>query len=161
MKTLRAIVFCGLLVHLIPATAGVEMFDFSGNVSEERYMALIAQLRCLVCQNQSLADSDAELAHDLRVEVYEHMQQGQSDKQVVDFLVSRYGDFVLYKPPVKPSTYLLWYGPFVLLAIGLFLLVRNIRQRDRQRRADDGLSHEEQARIDALLDDRNGRENGR
>lgn len=159
MKALRIAVFCALLLRLLPAAAGVEMFDFNGNVSEDRYMALIGQLRCLVCQNQSLADSDAELAHDLRVEVYEHMQQGQSDQQVIDFLVSRYGDFVLYNPPVKPSTYLLWYGPFVLLALGLFLLVRNIRQRDRQRRVDSGFSQEEQARIDALLHD--GDERGR
>jgi cytochrome c-type biogenesis protein CcmH len=149
MKTMRLLVMACLCLRLLPAVAGVEMFDFSGNVNEQRYMTLISQLRCLVCQNQTLADSDAELAHDLRVEVYEHMQQGQSDQQVIDFLVSRYGDFVLYKPPVKPSTYLLWYGPFVLLALGLLLLVKNIRQRGRQ--SDTTFSQEEQARINALL----------
>jgi cytochrome c-type biogenesis protein CcmH len=149
MKTVRLLVVALLCLRLLPALAGTEMFDFSGNVEEQRYMALISQLRCLVCQNQSLADSDAELAHDLRVEVYEHMQQGQSDQQVVDFLVSRYGDFVLYNPPVKPSTYLLWYGPFVLLALGLILLVKNIRQRGRQSEAT--FSQEEQARLSALL----------
>jgi cytochrome c-type biogenesis protein CcmH len=149
MKTMRLLAVACLCLRLLPAVAGVEMFDFSGNVNEQRYMTLISQLRCLVCQNQTLADSDAELAHDLRVEVYEHMQQGQSDQQVIDFLVSRYGDFVLYKPPVKPSTYLLWYGPFVLLALGLLLLVKNIRQRGRQ--SDTTFSQEEQARINALL----------
>jgi cytochrome c-type biogenesis protein CcmH len=149
MKMLRLLAVVLLCLRLLPAVAGVEMFDFSGNVDEQRYMSLISQLRCLVCQNESLADSNADLAHDLRVEVYEHMQQGQSDQQVVDFLVARYGDFVLYKPPVKPSTYLLWYGPFVLLALGLILLVKNIRQRGRQSEA--ALSPEEQARIDALL----------
>ncbi len=149
MKTLRLLVVALFCLGPLPAMAGTEMFDFSGNVDEQRYMALIGQLRCLVCQNQSLADSDAELAHDLRVEVYEHMQQGQSDQQVVDFLVSRYGDFVLYNPPVKPSTYLLWYGPFVLLALGLVLLVKNIRQRGRQSEAT--FSKEEQARLSALL----------
>jgi len=159
MKTLRAIVFGWLCLQLAPALAGTEMFDFSGNVEEQRYMALISQLRCLVCQNQSLADSDAELAHDLRVEVYEHMQQGKSDEEVVDFLVSRYGDFVLYNPPVKPSTYLLWYGPFVLLALGLILLVRNIRQRTRQ--AQESFSQEEQARIEALLGKRSEGESER
>jgi cytochrome c-type biogenesis protein CcmH len=146
---MRLLAVACLCLRLLPAVAGVEMFDFSGNVNEQRYMTLISQLRCLVCQNQTLADSDAELAHDLRVEVYEHMQQGQSDQQVIDFLVSRYGDFVLYKPPVKPSTYLLWYGPFVLLALGLLLLVKNIRQRGRQ--SDTTFSQEEQARINALL----------
>ena len=149
MKSLRLLVVALLCLRLLPALAGTEMFDFSGNVDEQRYMALIGQLRCLVCQNQSLADSDAELAHDLRVEVYEHMQQGQNDQQVVDFLVSRYGDFVLYNPPVKPSTYLLWYGPFVLLALGLILLIKNIRQRGRQSEAT--FSQEEQARLSALL----------
>jgi cytochrome c-type biogenesis protein CcmH len=149
MKTLRLLAVGLLCLRLLPAVAGVEMFDFSGNVEEQRFMTLISQLRCLVCQNQSLADSDAELAHDLRVEVYEHLQQGQSDQQVIDFLVSRYGDFVLYNPPVKPSTYLLWYGPFVLLALGLLMLVKNIRQRGRQ--SEKGFSQEEQARIDALL----------
>jgi len=149
VKILRLLIVGLLCLRVLPAAAGVEMFDFSGNVSEQRYMALISQLRCLVCQNQSLADSDADLAHDLRAEVYEHMQQGETDQQVIDFLVARYGDFVLYKPPVKPSTYLLWYGPFVLLGLGLILLGINIRRRQRQR--DRAFSPDEQARIDALL----------
>jgi cytochrome c-type biogenesis protein CcmH len=145
---------CGTL-H---ATATLESFKFSTPDQEQHFKDLIEELRCLVCQNQSLADSDAELAHDLRVEVYEHMQQGKSDEEVIDFLVSRYGDFVLYNPPVKPSTYLLWYGPFVLLALGLVLLVKNIRQRDRQRRTEAELSQEEQARLDALLGERDEQE---
>lgn len=147
---LRYLLMAGLLCfRLLPAVAGVEMFDFSGNVDEKRFMDLTSQLRCLVCQNESLAESNADLAHDLRVEVYEHMQQGMSDREVVDFLVSRYGDFVLYKPPVKPSTYVLWYGPFVLLAVGLLLLFRNVRKRARQ--SDTDFSQEEQARLHALL----------
>jgi cytochrome c-type biogenesis protein CcmH len=158
MNIRNGILLVGLLLLPLLTPAGTEMFDFSGNVEKQRYMDLISQLRCLVCQNQSLADSDAELAHDLRVEVYEHMEQGKSDEEVVDFLVSRYGDFVLYNPPVKPSTYLLWYGPFVLLALGLLLLVKNIRQRDRQRRTEAELSQDEQARLDALLGERNEKE---
>ncbi len=159
MKIARLLIIGLLSLRVLPALAGVEMFDFSGNVNEDRYMALISQLRCLVCQNQSLADSDADLAHDLRVEVYEHMQKGENDRQVVDFLVSRYGDFVLYKPPVKPSTYLLWYGPFVLLALGVIIVVRNIRQRGRQ--SETTFSQEEQARIAALLDDERDGERGK
>jgi cytochrome c-type biogenesis protein CcmH len=158
MKLLRTVFFSLLMLQVLPAGAGVEMFDFSGNVDEQRFMTLISQLRCLVCQNQSLADSDAELAHDLRTEVYEHMQKGESDRQVVDFLVARYGDFVLYKPPVKPSTYLIWYGPFVLLAIGVLLLVMNIRRRGRQ--PQESFSQEEQARINALLGKEQERERG-
>jgi cytochrome c-type biogenesis protein CcmH len=159
MNTLRSLILAWLCLQPLALQAGTEMFDFSGNVEEQRYMHLIGQLRCLVCQNQSLADSDAELAHDLRVEVYEHMQQGKSDEEVIDFLVSRYGDFVLYKPPVKPSTYLLWYGPFVLLAVGLVLLVKNIRQRGRQ--SQESFSREEQSRINALLEENNKRETDR
>jgi cytochrome c-type biogenesis protein CcmH len=159
MKLTRLLIIGLLSLQVLPALAGVEMFDFSGKVNEDRYMALISQLRCLVCQNQSLADSDADLAHDLRVEVYEHMQKGENDRQVIDFLVSRYGDFVLYKPPVKPSTYLLWYGPFVLLALGVTVVVINIRRRGRQ--SETTFSKEEQARIAALLGDEQDGERGK
>jgi len=126
-----------------------EKFDFTGNVDEDRYKELIAEIRCLVCQNQSLSDSDAELAHDLRQEVYDLMQTGQENVQIIDFLVARYGDFVLYSPPVKPSTYLLWYGPFVLLAIGILFLVKTVRQRTRQ--TETGFSAQEKARLKAIL----------
>jgi cytochrome c-type biogenesis protein CcmH len=131
------------------AWAGLESFDFSGNVEEHRYKELLAELRCLVCQNQSLADSDAELAQDLRLEVYELMQEGRSDAQIREFLVTRYGDFVLYEPPLKPSTYLLWSGPFVLLALGLLMLFRTIRQRRQLHEAE--FSAAEQERLKQLL----------
>jgi len=129
--------------------AGLESFDFSGNVEEQRYKDLLAELRCLVCQNQSLIDSDAELAHDLRLEVYELMEKGQDDAQIRDFLVARYGDFVLYEPPLKPSTYLLWAGPFVLLALGIVMLFRTLRQRRQLQEAE--FSAEEQQRLKELL----------
>lgn len=150
MKLLRLMIVL-LCCQVLPLHAGLESFDFSGNVDEQRYKVLISELRCLVCQNQSLADSDAGLANDLRVEVYKLMQQGKSDDEIVDFLVSRYGDFVLYSPPVKPSTWLLWYGPFALLALGLVLLARNVRQRSRQVRTE--FSAQEQARLKTLLDE--------
>ena len=121
--------------------AGLEQFDFTGNVDEEHYKELIAEIRCLVCQNQSLADSDADLAQDLRQEVYDLMQQGQNDAQIIDFMVARYGDFVLYNP--------LWYGPFVLLAIGILFLVKTVRQRGRQ--TETGFSAQEEARLKAIL----------
>ena len=130
---------------------GLESFDFSGNVEEQRYKDLLAELRCLVCQNQSLVDSDAELAHDLRLEVYELMDQGQDDAQIREFLVARYGDFVLYQPPLKPSTYLLWAGPFVLLALGILMLFRTLRQRRQLQETE--LSAEEQQRLKELLGD--------
>jgi len=131
------------------AWAGLESFDFTGNVEEQRYKDLLAELRCLVCQNQSLVDSDAELAHDLRLEVYELMAQGRDDTEIRDFLVARYGDFVLYEPPLKPSTYLLWAGPFVLLALGIIMLFRTIRQRRQLQESE--FSAEEQERLRQLL----------
>jgi cytochrome c-type biogenesis protein CcmH len=96
---------------------------------EKRVRELSSELRCLVCQNQTLADSNAPLAVDLRNQVREQLKSGKSERDVVDYLVARYGDFVLYRPPLKASTVLLWGGPFLLLAIGLALLVLRLRRR--------------------------------
>ncbi len=98
-------------------------------VLEVRLMNLAAGLRCLVCQNQSLAESNAELAVDLRSEIREQMRRGASDQDVINYLVARYGDFVLYRPPLKASTLLLWSGPAILLVLGLGLLVRTLARR--------------------------------
>ena len=98
-------------------------FPFSSTQNETRFAKLIQELRCLVCQNQSLADSDAELAGDLRREVFSMIEQGVTDQEIIGFLVARYGEFVLYRPRVKPETYLLWFGPFVLLLVGALVLV--------------------------------------
>jgi cytochrome c-type biogenesis protein CcmH len=116
-------------------------------VLEQRMMSLAEELRCLVCQNQSLADSNAPLAEDLRDQIREQMRKGSSDRQVIDYLVARYGDFVRYRPPLKARTILLWFGPFLLLVLGIVLLLRSIRRRrgvadteisaaDRKRAAD-------------------------
>lgn len=98
---------------------------------EPRYKALITELRCLVCQNETLADSNAELAVDLRREIRGMLVDGKSDQEITEFLVARYGDFVLYNPPVKPTTMMLWYGPFALLALGVLIAVITIRRRGR------------------------------
>jgi len=98
-------------------------------VLEKRVMALSSELRCLVCQNQTLADSNADLATDLRKEIREKMQQGSTDSEILDFMVARYGDFVLYRPPLKITTVLLWFGPLLLLAAGALVLVRLVRRR--------------------------------
>jgi len=116
---------------------------------EQRVMELAGQLRCLVCQNETLADSQADLAVDLRRQIREQLKAGATERQVIDFLVARYGDFVLYRPPLKASTVLLWFGPFALLALGLFLLVRRIRG---QSDATPQLSEAERARAARLLD---------
>jgi cytochrome c-type biogenesis protein CcmH len=98
-------------------------------VLEKRVTALAEELRCLVCQNQTLAESNAPLAEDLRNQLREKMREGKSDREVVDFLVERYGDFVLYRPPLKATTVLLWFGPLLLLAAGFAVLLRRVRAR--------------------------------
>jgi cytochrome c-type biogenesis protein CcmH len=131
------------------ATTTLESFKFPTAAEEQHFKDLIAELRCLVCQNQSLADSDAELAHDLRAEVYEMVQNGRSDEEIIEFLVARYGDFVLYNPPVKPATYLIWFGPFALLLVAVFLLVRAVRRQKAGPETE--ISAQERQRLEALL----------
>src|SRR6266516_7865171 len=96
---------------------------------EQRMKALTEQLRCLVCQNETLADSHADLAEDLRKQIREQMKAGKSDQEILAYLTQRYGDFVLYKPPVKLTTYLLWFGPFALLLAGTTVLYRYVKRR--------------------------------
>jgi cytochrome c-type biogenesis protein CcmH len=110
-----------------PAQAAIEAYQFESEQMEADYNQLINELRCLVCQNQNLAGSDADLARDLRRETYDMLNQGKSPQQVVDFMVERYGDFVLYRPQFKSTTYLLWLGPFLLLVGVLILLIRRLR----------------------------------
>ena len=108
-------------------------------------------LRCLVCQNQTIADSQASLAIDLKNQIIEKIQQGQTDQQILDYMVQRYGDFVLYKPPVKATTVALWFGPAALLVVGVFVLFRYLARRRRERPADTPLSDAERKRAQALL----------
>ena len=117
---------------------------------EQRLTAIAEELRCLVCQNESLAGSRADLAMDLRREVRDLIKAGKTDAEVKDFLVSRYGDFVLYRPQVKPATYALWAGPFVLLLVGIGVLVNYLRRRGRQI-TEAPLSEADKKRAEALL----------
>ncbi len=118
----------GLLLSL--GTAWAQAPAPSEQALEQRLMTLSAELRCLVCQNQSLADSHAELAVDLKNQVRDMMRAGRTDEEIKDYLTQRYGDFVLYRPPVKRSTWVLWAGPFVLLVGGLVVLRRTLRRRN-------------------------------
>jgi cytochrome c-type biogenesis protein CcmH len=115
---------------------------------DKRVIDLAAELRCLVCQNQSLAESNAGLAVDLRNQIREQLARGASEREVVDFMVARYGDFVLYRPPLKASTFFLWFGPFVLLIAGIYVLIRRIR---RQRTMNGQLSEADRLRAEQLL----------
>jgi cytochrome c-type biogenesis protein CcmH len=127
-------------------------------VANKRAVQLAEKLRCLVCQNQSIADSNAELAVDLRRQIREQVAQGRSDAEIVDYMVQRYGDFVLYRPPVKAITLLLWFGPPALLLLGLIVLIRYLRER-RQRIATLPLTESERREAQSLL--RENSEGGR
>ena len=119
---------------------------------EQRVMAIAAELRCLVCQNQTIAESDADLAKDLRDQVREKLRQGQSERDIMDYMIARYGDFVLWRPPFKPITLLLWLGPALLLATGLVALFRRLaRERDA---GEFELSEADRARAARLLGSR-------
>lgn len=126
--------------------AVIETYEFSDPAQESRYQDMIAQLRCLVCQNQNLADSNAELARDLRARTYEMINAGASDEDIVDFMIARYGDFVLYKPPLRLRTTLLWGGPFALLLIALIVFFFTVR-RSRVPKDIEGVDREAAARL--------------
>src|SRR5437763_10216933 len=117
---------------------------------EQRMRALTEQLRCLVCQNETLADSRADLAEDLRGEIREQIKAGKSDREIIAFLTQRYGDFILYRPRVTYTTYLLWFGPFILLLGGLYVLFHYIKQR-RELIPERPLSPDERRRAEELL----------
>ena len=119
---------------------------------EKTVNEISAELRCLVCQNQTIADSHAGLAVDLKNQVRDMVKKGQSQDEIVEYMVTRYGDFVLYRPPVKPTTILLWVGPFLLLLIGLTVLVINLRKRTALMKDDGDLSSEENDRLKSLLE---------
>jgi len=113
-----------------PADAGaIELREFSSEVEERRFRSLTEELRCTVCQNESLAESDAPLARDLRRQIHHQLQAGRSDSEIRDYMVERYGDFVLYRPPFAAHTMILWFGPVILLLAGLVAVVFAIRRR--------------------------------
>ena len=124
---------------------------------EQRLMKLSKELRCLVCQNETLADSQADLAEDLRREIREQIKAGKTDKEIIEFLTARYGQFILYRPRVTPTTYLLWFGPFVLLLGGLWVLFTYIKQR-RDAVPEKPLSTDERRRAEELLASAPGKE---
>jgi cytochrome c-type biogenesis protein CcmH len=158
MRTPLYPLFALLLALAAPAAPGSTLaeYRFDDPADEQVFRQLIEELRCLVCQNESLAGSQAELAQDLRREVYEMLRAGKTKDDIIQFLVARYGDFVLYNPPLKPTTYPLWFGPFLLMGIGGFFLARTLLRRRRDSEA--SLSPEEQARLQALLESRSGDE---
>lgn len=129
-QTLRIGAFLVALALMIPTLAvAIDALDFHDRAEEQRFQNLARQLRCLVCQNESLADSSADLAKDLRQEVFEQMRQGKSDAEIKSYLTARYSDFVLYNPPLRGGTFLLWFGPLLILLIGAAIVFRIVRRR--------------------------------
>jgi cytochrome c-type biogenesis protein CcmH len=130
---------------------GIEAREFASADEQERYLRFTAELRCPKCQNQNLADSNAPIATDLREQLYRLLREGRSDDEIVDFMVTRYGEYVLYKPRIEPRTWLLWGGPFLMLAAGMVVAV-SILRRARARHPT-GLSDEERTRLARILGD--------
>ncbi|MEJ2142407.1 MAG: cytochrome c-type biogenesis protein CcmH [Gammaproteobacteria bacterium] len=140
-----------LLILSTNVFAGVEVQSFSTQQQEQSYKKLVTELRCLVCQNQNLADSNAELARDLRKKIVKMIKAGKTEQEIIQYMVARYGDFVLYRPPMNQRTFLLWLGPFFILLIGLFIMFVFVR---RQKTAVRPLSSDEQQnRAKKLIDD--------
>lgn len=151
--------FAVLLAMLLaaPVSANEAAPNADDPVIEQRMNVLAEDLRCLVCQNESLAGSHAELANDLRREIRTLIQDGRSDAEIMEFMVSRYGDFVRYRPPLKGTTLLLWFGPGLLFVAGLTALLLYLRRRDRAI-SDHPLSADEQGRAEALLHEQDSRQ---
>ena len=138
------------LLLSISAQAAIDAYKFDDPKKEKIYHELTDELRCLVCQNQNIAGSNAELAVDMRRKTYEMVSAGQSKQQVADYMADRYGDFVLYKPPFKASTAVLWVGPFIILAVSIWLMLRVIRNR-REEHETASVSGEQLAEAARLL----------
>ncbi len=151
LKTIAIALACCLLAFPLAAPAKDAAPLSDDPVAEKRLRSLSEELRCLVCQNQSIADSNADLAVDLRREIRSMIHDGKSDEDIKDFMVTRYGDFVLYRPPLEGATLLLWFGPGLLFIVALAALVITLRRRNRTLAAEKELSPEEQRKAEALL----------
>ncbi len=154
MKLLFKILLIFLVSFGSNVNANDEPVEFSDTKLEQRYHSLIEETRCLVCQNQSLADSHAELAQDLRKDIYDMVVSGKNDEEIIQFLVDRYGDFVLYRPPLKESTWLLWFGPFLFLLIGLFAAIIIIKKQSSANNDEVQIDKEQQRRLNEILDEK-------
>ncbi len=160
---MKALILCFAIIFLLPMERAVAVLPdevLQDPLLEKRARALSKNIRCLVCQNQSIDDSNADLARDLRVLVRERLVAGDSDSAVLDYLIARYGDFVMLKPPFKGSTFILWFGPGVVFVVAVFGLVVFFRRRQVQlAQAGDGaprLNSEERDRLTRLLDNDEG-----
>ncbi len=149
MKKLIAILFLFSMATISTVAAPIETFKFESAETEKVFHKLSEELRCLVCQNQNIAESNADLAKDLRLEIYNMLSQGKTEDEIVDFMVQRYGDYVLYRPPFKPMTWLLWFGPVIVFVFGVVFAIRLMKAQSSAV-VDESLSEEEIERIKSL-----------
>ncbi|ABL98461.1 heme lyase NrfEFG subunit NrfF [Shewanella amazonensis] len=145
---LAMVLFC---ISTLTFATPVDTYEFKSADNQKRALSLAHELRCPQCQNQNLIDSNSPVARDLRLEVYKMVDEGKSDDQIIEFMTTRYGDFVLYKPRVEGRTYILWLGPVALLLIGLMVVILFIRKQRSQTADAADLTPEQQAELDALL----------
>jgi cytochrome c-type biogenesis protein CcmH len=149
-KTFSILMFTVVLSVAVEAIAApIETFKFASPDTEKVFHKLSEELRCLVCQNQNIAESNADLAKDLRLEIYNMLTDGKTEDEIVDFMVQRYGDYVLYRPPFKPMTWLLWFGPLIVFVIGLIFAIRFMRAQSSES-SQESLSEEDIERVKNL-----------
>ena len=149
-KFLSKIILLVVLSYSVSAVAApIETFQFDSPEKEKIFHKLSEELRCLVCQNQSVAESNADLAKDLRLEIYTMLSNGKTEDEIVNFMVDRYGDYVLYRPPFKPMTWLLWFGPIIIFFAGMIFVVRYMKSQNMSKQVE-SLSEEEIERIKNL-----------
>ena len=148
---LRIFFLIGLLVSMPTVMAAEALLQFDSPQQEQRYKGLIEELRCMVCQNQNLADSNAGLAQDLRDRTYEMVLEGKSDQNIIDYMVNRYGEFVLYRPPLKMTTVLLWFGPAIILTIAVITFL--VYSRRLRRKPDLELNPDERQQARQMLEE--------
>ena len=157
MKIINIIVLAVMLTLAISSThasaSPVDTYEFDNEVTKIRFQALTKELRCPKCQNQNLADSNSPIAADLRKELYELLQQGKADSEIVTFMVNRYGEFVLYRPRVSSLTYALWFGPIVLILLGVIVVIVVVRRKPIDKKAL-VLNAEQKEQLNKLLDDK-------
>ncbi len=154
MNVIKILFVFVMTVGAFSVTASpVETYNFKDGVTQKRYQQLVKELRCPKCQNQNLADSNSQIAVDLRHEVYEMVTAGNSDDEIVDFMVERYGEFVLYRPKVSSLTYILWFGPAIFLLVGVVIVVFIIRQKSPAKE-EQTLSDSQQKSLEQILKDK-------
>lgn len=143
-----------LMLVSVQAVAAIDTYEFQDEDTRKRFQQLTEELRCPKCQNQNLSDSNSPIAKDLRHEVYRMLDEGESNSEIADFMVARYGEFVLYKPRKDASTYILWYGPFGLLLVGLIVVFAITRRKDTAAKetSESNLDNEQRKKLNSLLD---------